>query len=257
MPHPENDLKNPPNASSRNTARTASPWMIAVGLGLGALVLAFVPTAWHMATRTPGGAAAADATSDAPWAIAPDGEGIRVFGLQLPGSTLAAARRRWGEDLQVAVMVDGEGPPVLEAYVERFSAGGVEGRLVLAFDATPDQLAGWTAASPGEPRPGGGRRHPLAPGIGEPATLRGLSFLPSAQLDAAVLRQRFGEPAERIDAGERLSHWLYPSKGLAVALDLDGRELLQYVAPGDFDRLLRAPLAGAVSGDVARPVSGG
>jgi len=234
------------------------PWVLALGLGLLALLLAFVPTLWHMATQPIVGSVAKPATADAPWAVEPDGAGgSRVFGLRLPGSTLATVRRRWGEDLQVAVMAAQDGPPVLEAYVERFSTAGVDGRLVLSFDAAPGDLAAWRAASPGEPLPGGGRRHPMPPGAGDAVPLRGLSFLPSAQLDAEVLRQRFGEPAERLEISERLSHWLYPQKGLAVALDLDGRELLQYVAPADFDRLLRSPLAAKPSGAAAPSSAGG
>jgi hypothetical protein len=75
-----------------------------------------------------------------------------------------------------------------------------------------------------------------------PAPLAGIGFIPSAQLDAAMLQARFGEPAERIAGGERRQHWLYPAIGMAVALDRDGRDLLQYVAPADFERRLAAPL---------------
>jgi len=220
------------------------PWLIAVALGLLALLAAFVPTVWHMATQPPGGSGPTGA-ADAPWAIVADGRGgVQVFGLAMPGSTLATARQHWGEGLQVAVMADRGQSPTLEAYVERFSAGGVDGRLVLAFDAPEADLTGWQASSHGEPLPGGGRRHPLPQGVGEAALLRGLSFMPAAQLDAALLRQRFGEPAEVIAADGRLSHWLYPELGLAVALDAEGRELLHVVAPADFDRLLRQPLQG-------------
>jgi hypothetical protein len=38
---------------------------------------------------------------------------------------------------------------------------------------------------------------------------------------------------------------MYPAQGLAVVLDSQGREVLQYVAPADFDRRLRAPLIAA------------
>jgi hypothetical protein len=74
----------------------------------------------------------------------------------------------------------------------------------------------------------------------------GIGFIPAAQLDGETLRQRFGEPAQRIGDGAQVEHWLYPERGLAIALDAKGRELLQYVAPADFERRLRAPLLKAL-----------
>ena len=46
----------------------------------------------------------------------------------------------------------------------------------------------------------------------------------------------------RMHDGAQVEHWLYPERGLAIALDAKGRELLQYVAPAEFERRLRAPL---------------
>ena len=73
------------------------------------------------------------------------------------------------------------------------------------------------------------------------APIRGLAFIPSAQLDEAVILERFGQPAERIRVNDHVEHLLYPTRGLDVVLDTKGRELLQYVAPARFDAL-RAPL---------------
>jgi hypothetical protein len=220
-----------------------SPFLIAVGVGLAAVLLAFVPTLWRMATVA---GPAPVAAAGAPWQVdVQPGGGIRVFGLALPGSTLGEARARWGDELKLAVMAGpGEGA-TLEGYVEQFSAAGLNGRLLLSFEAGADRLATWRSTQAGVPLEGGGRRHALPASAlagAEALPLAGLSLIPAAQLDAAVLRERFGEPAERIAEGERLEHWMYPSIGLAVALDAEGKDLLQYVAPADFERRLRAPL---------------
>ncbi|MFY9514641.1 MAG: hypothetical protein WAQ05_27045, partial [Rubrivivax sp.] len=82
--------------------------------------------------------------------------------------------------------------------------------------------------------------------------LAGLSFIVAVNLDAATLQQRFGPPAERWRQGERLEHWLYPERGLAVLLDAQGKEVLQVAAPADFERRLRAPLLQAGATLVAR-----
>jgi hypothetical protein len=46
-------------------------------------------------------------------------------------------------------------------------------------------------------------------------------------------------------------HLLYPPLGLDVVVDGDGKELLQYVAPRDFERL-RAPLLATMPEAAAR-----
>ncbi len=218
-----------------------SPLRIALAAGGVSILVAFAPVLWHMAVPRP-----APAPQGTPWQIdrhAPARS--QVFGLDLPGSTLAVARARWGEDLVVALIDDRTGPLSLEAYLERFDAGGVTGRLVLSFDADPGAAARWRDRLSPAPTSSGASRHgldgaALAEGAGAP--LVGVSFVPAAQLDAATVRARFGEPAQRLDEGDRRQHWLYPALGLAVMLDDDGRDLLQYVAPADFERRLAAPL---------------
>ncbi len=229
--------------------RMRGPFFIALAAGLLSLLIAFAPAVWRMFQPPPPSTVAP--ASGAPWQVAMPAPGhSRVFGLDLPGSTLAQVRRRWGDDVQLALIADSEGRLSLEGYVERFEAAGIGGRLLLAFDAetTAAALARWREQLPGLPQPSGGRRHALNPAaLAElaPAALVGLSFIPAAQLDAETLTSRFGAPAERIAGTERIEHWLYPALGLAVALDAQGRDVLQYTAPADFERRLLAPLRAA------------
>lgn len=225
-----------------------SPFLVALLAGVVILVVAFAPALWQVLRGT---APAPVSSADTPWSIAARGDGVAAFGLQLPGSTLADAERRWGEGLQLAVMAESGQPGALEGYVERFDGGGVGGRLLLATaldEATLLRLQ----QSAAEREPAGGTlwRYPLRaadrPSLGTTA-LAGLTFIPAANLDPQTLRQRFGEPEEIVAPGGRLEHWLYPSRGLAIAVDAEGREVLQVVAPADFERRLRAPLKTAVS----------
>lgn len=236
------------------------PFVIAMAAGLLSLLIAFAPAVWRM-FQPPAPAGASAPATGAPWQVALPVPGqSRVFGLSLPGSTLAQAQQRWGEGLTLALISGGDGPPSLEGYVERFETVGIGGRLLLAFDAetTAAALARWRAALPGVPQPSGGRRHLLnAAALAElaPTALVGLSFIPAAQLDAQVLTDRFGAPVERIATGVRLEHWLYPAMGLAVVLDAEGRDVLQYTAPADFERRLVAPLRAAASAPSNAPAS--
>lgn len=229
--------------------------------GLAVLLVAFLPVLWAM-WKTPPAAAVPVAAAGTPWAIEPRaGQGIRVFGLDLPGATLDDVRRRWGDDLSLALMATRGQPPVLEAYVETVQAGGVAGRLLFTADAAPQDLQRWREAAPKEePVSADTRRITLSAPHRDEALrtpLLGIGFIPAAQLDAAMLRQRFGEPAQVVrPEGQPLEHWLYPAQGLAIVLDAKGRELLQYVAPADFERRLRAPLLSPSAAPAAWPASG-
>jgi hypothetical protein len=230
-----------------------SPFAIALLAGLAVLLVAFALPLLHLA----GGGAPVAVSDGLPWQVQRQGAAVRVFGLSLPGSTLGDAQRRWGDGLQIAVMAARGQPGALEAYVERHEAGGIVGRLVLATELPPGAVTRLQEnAAKLEPVDAETRRYALRAEDREAlmgTALVGITFLPSANLDAATLRQRFGEPAETRREGERLQHWLYPALGLAIVLDEQGREVLQYVAPADFERLLRAPLLNAASAPAADP----
>ena len=225
------------------------PFLIALGAGAVVLLAAFVPPLLQALRGGPPASAASSAASGeaAPWqARALPGGAVSALGFVLPGSRLADAQARWPEELQVAVMAPRGEPGALEAYLESYREGGFAGRLVIVAQAAPDALLRWQArAARAEPVDGRTVRYTLhaddrAEALRSP--LAGLSFIPAAQLDGATVAQRFGTPAERWASGERIEQWLYPDRGLAVALDVEGREVLQFVAPAEFERRLRAPL---------------
>lgn len=237
------------------------PALMALGAALVIVVASFIPTVWYMLTVER--QSALPQGRDAPWDadVAADGA-VRALGLRLPGSTLGDLRTRWGDELQVALMVTQGAPAALEASVERARPGGVAGRLLVTAQAGPDQLARWQAAALREeatsPRT---RRLTLQPqdlteALRAPVT--SLGFVPQVQLDAELVRRRFGEPAQVVTESTSREHWLYPERGLAVALDADGRELLQFVAPSQFETLLRVPLLEAARrADTDRPLRTG
>ena len=82
----------------------------------------------------------------------------------------------------------------------------------------------------------------MVPGSGhqDPVLLRDeqVSFCPQ---DAFLQKDwtdigRFGEPAEQIQA-TGVTHYLYPDKGLVVALHENSKEVIQYVHPARFEQL--------------------
>lgn len=226
-----------------------SPLAWAVLAGLAVLVAAFAPVVLQM--LRPRAVAPQAGSLAAPWQIERGAQGeLHAFGLRLPGSTLNDALQHWGDDLRVAMIESRAQPAALEAYTDRWSGGGVDGRLVLASDATAASVERWRSrAVRRETIDAQAQRWQLHPDDRAEAmrsAVAGLSFLPASRVDAATLLARFGAAAEVLPGEGRTRHWLYPGRGLVISWDEgSGRAVLQVVAPADFERRLRAPLLAA------------
>lgn len=202
------------------------------------------------------GSSHAPDASATPWQVRTfeDG-GSEVLGLRLGprASTLGEARQRLSgarDDLQIAIIASADDPGALEAYQDNASAGGITGKVIVSVALNATEIERLKrAAVKSEPLESGGRRYSLpATEIAAlfPQPISGITFIPAAQLDEAMVSQRFGPPAQRIRGNDHLEHWLYPATGLSLALDTKGKELLQYVAPAQFGQL-RDPLIKAAA----------
>lgn len=237
-----------------------SPFAWALMAGLAVLLAAFVPVLWQMLQPRPASRALFELP--APWQIEAEPHGpLKAFGLRLPGSTLADAVALWGDDLQVGVIESRGQAAALEAYTDRWTGGGVGGKLVLAMQASDASLMRWQERSPKRERLDADAQRWHLRSDDREAAMRsavvGLSFLPAQKPDAATLKARFGDPAELIEGEGGTRHWLYPERGLAIARDdASGRLVLQVVAVADFERRLRGPLRAASLKAAATPASG-
>ena len=202
------------------------------------LLLYFIPT-----TNNPRG----DQTiSGLPWQVEalPNGQS-RVFDLVIGSSTLADARRRFGSDGEPTIVAAPEEVGSLEMYFSDVTAGAVTGKLILTADLPEDVVAAmWKRAAKIEYMQSSTKKakpadEDLATANG--AAIRAIAFIPSVNLDEAIVLQRFGRPDQRLRTSATVEHFLYPERGLDVVLDADGKELLQYVAPSRFETL-RKPL---------------
>jgi hypothetical protein len=192
-----------------------------------------------------------------PWQIEAlaDG-GSRVFGLTLAQSTLGDARRRFGIEVEIAVIAAPGEPGSLEAYYSNVTTGLLMGKMILAADLDREtvarlrQRAAKTEYMTSMTKKFILHRDDLA--LAWRAPIAGITFIPVASLDEATVLRRFGVPAERIRVDEQTEHFLYPEKGLDLILDSKGKEVLQYVAPRQFARL-REPLARATPANTRGP----
>jgi len=181
-----------------------------------------------------------------PWQIEilPNGE-TRVFGLVPARSTLDDARRRFGLDMEIAVIAAPGEPGSLEAYSSNVTAGVVTGKVILLADTDRETVARLRQrAIKTEYMDSTTKKfilHPDDLALAWRAPIAGITFIPSVSLDEKTALARFGVPNERIRVDDRVEHFLYPEKGLDLALDSKGKEVLQYIAPRQFARL-REPL---------------
>ena len=188
-----------------------------------------------------------DRTQFLPWQIEPTAEGsIRVFGLTLDTSTLQEAEDLYHGGAEVSLFVAADGEQKVEAYFDKVVLGGFHAQMVMVIALSQEQLAVMFQRGTRVSNLGGGRKKVTLAGNDLQTVfatpIESIAYLTRARLDEELLRNRFGEPTQRIrEAANNTTHWLYPDLGLDVALHDEGRAVLQYVSPKRFP-VLMSPL---------------
>jgi hypothetical protein len=187
-----------------------------------------------------------DPNSNLPWQITTDGQGgSSVFGLQPGVSTLAEVRQRFAADFEVAIIAEPNEIGALEAFYSSVPLGFVTAKMVLTIEADPEMVTAMRErALRATPMESTTRKITLSQedvAAADRLPIRAISVIPTANIDEATLVQRFGSPDERLVAGEKRVHLLYPKLGLDIVVDGEAKELFQYVAPRAFADL-REPL---------------
>ena len=181
-----------------------------------------------------------------PWQIdvLPDGS-TEVFGLQVGSSRLSDVLDILGSDMDMAIVAATDEVGSLEMYYGHYRAGLLSGKLVLQTDISEQEILRLreNSVSSEYMASGQAKKYILSPDdliqvLDEIVT--GLTFIPTSNLDEEIILSRFGEAKERVQL-TGVTHYLYPDKGLAIALHEDGKEVLQYVSPDMFQQLV-APL---------------
>jgi hypothetical protein len=187
-----------------------------------------------------------------PWQIEVlPGGGSRALGIEFGKSTLADVRNQYGQGELALVAAPGE-TESLEMFVDGVTLGGaIMGKLIARADLATDVIAGMRQrATKTDYMQSTTRKSTLAEQdlpAAWAAPVHALAFIPSANLTDETVVKLFGQPAERVRAGEKAEHLLYPDRGLGLTLDTDGKEVLQYVAPRDFaslEKSLKSPPQG-------------
>ncbi|MDP3639474.1 MAG: hypothetical protein U0989_11075 [Azonexus sp.] len=201
-----------------------------------------------------------DPNSNLPWQVTVDAQGgSTVFGLKPGISTLGEVRQRLGDEIDVAIIAEPDELGALEGYYSQVALGFVLAKVIVTVDATNEAISVMRErALKAKHMDSLTRKITLQPAdlaAADQLPVRAISVIPTVNLDEATIIQRFGEPAERIVLSEKRTHLLYPKFGLDILVDVDGKELLQYVAPQQFASL-REPLLVELSAKAAEKAAG-
>lgn len=207
-------------------------FLIIGGLALLAIAVAIL---------SPGGRQV-DENPRLPWLISVDDTGaLTVFELTLEQSTLADARRVFKEDGKINLFVSPEEEYTVEAYFERLFLSGLKADIVIKLTLDEATVKGMYDRGERVSKMGSGdKKVSLAADDSASladARIENIAFIPAADLNEKLLVGRFGEPTEKIAEESGITHWLYPDKGLDIAVNPEGKEVFQYVSPGRFNEL--------------------
>ena len=170
-----------------------------------------------------------------PWdvQITPQGK-VRVFELTLGKSTLTDARSDFKLQGEVNLFIDPSGKLALEAYFERVFLSGLRADFILVLDAGREELERlYTHGNRIRRTSETTRKVTLS---GEDLERAGnfpiklINYFPYANLSDELVAQRFGQPAQKLTERKTgVTHWIYPQRGLSIALSPEGKDLIQYM----------------------------
>ncbi len=207
---------------------------------LGATILALVLGVYLSSLKQP-----ASDHAGFPWEIEilPSGQS-RVFSLTLGKTTLHDAQQIFKEIAEVTLFSAPQSEPVIEAFFSEVKIGGLKSKMVMSFHLPVDEIQAMFNRGARIATLGSGTRK-VTLSADDAAKVRqtaitSITYLPSVHLDAALIENRFGSPSEKIvDSKSDAVHWLYPDKGIDIALSETDKEVILYVLPADFDKILQ------------------
>jgi hypothetical protein len=138
-----------------------------------------------------------------------------------------------------------QGVYAVEAYFQRASLSGLRADFIFTLDI--DQSTAEQIFDRGErisQLSSGSKKVVLSDNdrnLVLDSRIRHLTYIPGTDLEPELLLRHFGQPEQRITEAGGVEHWLYPAKGLGIAVNPEAKEVFQYIHPADFDQLL-APL---------------
>jgi len=180
-----------------------------------------------------------------PWLVSTDSQGrTEVFGFTIGETTLSQVRKVFGETGEISPFShpDQDAGHSVEAYFDDMYINGLRADFVMSIASGPADLAtmyerGLRISQLGS----GAKKVKLTPQdieILDEQPVVAITYLPWKSLDAEILEKRFGKPERTLTEESGVIHWLYPEKGMDIALDKDGGVVIQYLNPTEFEETI-------------------
>jgi len=178
-----------------------------------------------------------------PWLISQDQQGhSQIFGITLEQTKLIDIQKHFSAEGKTTLFLSSKGLYTLEIYFQSLYLNGIKADIVLNLPLDENRAqqifqSGSRISILGD----GTKRISLsAKDLEQIQNLSPyvLTYLPKANLSIELIQQRFGTPEKIIHEENLTQHWLYPSKGLDIAYHPEAKEVLQYISPASFDKLL-------------------
>jgi len=179
-----------------------------------------------------------------PWQITViDEHTLHVFDLDVGKATLGDAVKVLKSEYNLAWFENQDDSISLEAYFIRVSMSGLRAKVLLELDSDGLDID-YLKKNSGKPEIQTSRtiKYPLddlAIEL-ENRVIKSLTYIPKSNVDAELLKSRFGQAEETLKVDENTEFWLYPKKGLVISFSQKGKEVLQYVPLADFERLRKS-----------------
>ena len=176
-----------------------------------------------------------------PWKVTAVSESAtHVLGVDIGSTTFKELMFALQLLAEPALFQSNEGKLTLEAYFGKKKFGILEARLVAEMDADEAILKKMLKEHVGrDSTPSNHWKYQLNienTRIANELRVWRLVYMPVGDYEVKQIKF-FGEPEEKIQINDTAQYLLYPSKGLVVLWDTDGKEVFYYVAKKDFERL--------------------
>ena len=182
-----------------------------------------------------------------PWQVNKHADGsTSVFQINLGKTTLGQAEKLFKESAELSLFKPKNNDAVIEAFFDKVLIGGLSSKIILSFSIDQSRImpmldSGVRISTLGS----GTRRVTLSSdhqkGMRNEA-ISAITYLPSINLNDDLVEKRFGIPTKKISEQKNETvHWLYPDIGVDVALHEKEKEVILYVMPVNFSKVL-APL---------------
>lgn len=179
-----------------------------------------------------------------PWNVSvnPDGT-THILGVDIGTTTFKELMFKLQLLAEPGLFEAKDGSLKLEAYFGKKKFGILEARLVAEMDAEDAILKKMLKEQVGrDSTPSNHWKYKLNienTRIANELRVWRLVYLPISDYETKQIKF-FGEPEETIKVNKTAQYLLFPSKGVVVLWDTDGKEVFYYVAKKDFERLRKS-----------------